>query len=302
MSGGDDWYLAREPDGAPSAVAVAVPLPDGEPQRIPAELGEGDNWAWSDDGRLAILRLVRDGQDHRFLESRPVLQSHPSITLTLTGGTSEPDLYVNSWSPDGKRLAALQGIHILANSTWRYPDLVIVDTVDGSERNTGLRRQAIGAILDSAVSWLDWHPHDSRLLAAAVTSIDGHQDGPNRVAVIDTTSGQVQFRTDDSMLATGPAWSPDGTQIAFAGVSPSPELPGLYPWDTAISPLARKTSGPFGEALRFTSLTRIRVTCARSPGPMAHTTPGRSGPVMATNCSTCADSTARSMTLTRDTR
>ncbi len=109
-----------------------------------------------------------------------------------------------TWSPDGRRLAFLDGSY-----------LYVVD-VEGGSRPELLDQAAGSGPHDSPLGPPSWAPDGRRL---AYNCSVGYPEGIE-VCVLDVTTGSVSRLTDepgyDGSPAWSPAWSPDGTQIAFA--------------------------------------------------------------------------------------
>jgi Tol biopolymer transport system component len=124
------------------------------------------------------------------------------------------------WSPDGSRMAFT-----------RSAEIHVIDADGSDERN--LR----------AAGWgLDWSP-DGKWIA--------YQDntGPNTdVYVVDTETGARRRLTDDPGFDAGPAWSPDGTRIAFVSVRGAFDSPTMIRTMRADGsddvPLAQGHNGP----------------------------------------------------------
>jgi Tol biopolymer transport system component len=151
-----------------------------------------------------------------------------------------------TWSPDGRRIAFLQG-NADINSV--MPAEVALINADGSGRATithdGLTRLDIGADLSS----LDWSP-DGTEIAYSYFKV-----GQRTIAVVrpDGTG------THDLVSGEDPAWSPDGSAIAFSR-SEDPTPHGIFVANadgTSVRQLASGGEGPAwspdGKQIAYTS-------------------------------------------------
>jgi len=70
-----------------------------------------------------------------------------------------------------------------------------------------------------------WHPTQPGLLALAEGS--GRFINANkRLALLDVTTGELTYLTSGDTVVFEPAWSPDGTLLAYAAVPASPDAAG----------------------------------------------------------------------------
>jgi RTX calcium-binding nonapeptide repeat (4 copies)/NedA-like, galactose-binding domain/WD40-like Beta Propeller Repeat len=160
--------------------------PDGSGQ-WGVELNVGDTQpAWSPDGtRLAVVT--------HWANNNGILVQQPdgSGAHMLT---SDPNDSAPAWSPDGTQIAFTNG-----------PDLMAVNA-DGSNRRT---------LYTLPNGWLGrpaWSP-DGGWLAFTAQS---WQDGTNVISELETGSGKVHTLISTVPFPQNPAFSPDGTQLAFA--------------------------------------------------------------------------------------
>jgi hypothetical protein len=118
----------------------------------------------------------------------------------VTNDPAEDDMA--NWSPDGLRFSFFR-----AGTNPRFRTA----NADGS----GV--QSVPITLSSPTRWLDWAPNGQRVAYAdgpATTGCLGYFQYRIFTANLDGT-GMQQLTPDDSPLAHSPAWSPDGTKIAF---------------------------------------------------------------------------------------
>ena len=172
----------------------------------------------SADGRVAYTRTVPDLDEDRNGSSIWSVPSDGGDPMPLTRGDSDQH---PRWSPDGRWLAFLRADGD-APQIWLLP-------ADGGEPHP-LTEAPLG------VTGFAWAP-DSRRLACTVVVDDREDDTPTapivitrslfksdgagwrrgrtvHLAVVDLDGGLDQL-TDGDLTVQGPAWSPDGTEIAF---------------------------------------------------------------------------------------
>jgi Tol biopolymer transport system component len=203
----------------------------GNRRRVPIAFGGEQNVlnyfpTWSPDGtRLVFTRNVRTpGADHRMRTDVYVVGLDGENLRRLT--TSGPS-YAATWSPDGRRIAYL-GVMGAPGSSNVSIRLHVVDE-DGTDDRTlvAASREASAPRGHALIYTPAWSPDGRRIAFARSTR--SQASGPARVYEIwvidaDGTGLRRLTRTAPRKLPSGgvvfadkmgPAWSPDGKQIAF---------------------------------------------------------------------------------------
>jgi TolB protein len=135
-------------------------------------------------------------------------QGQNQIRLTVSQSTILDNNDWNfrpTWSPDGKQIA------FVSDHSSTFPTLWTMNAADGSAQ----RQLATPGLQQEAVDAMSWSPDGSQL---AITLFN--EPGPTQVALIPLggTGRQVgHLLTAPPGGSMDPAWSPDGSWIAFAG-------------------------------------------------------------------------------------
>jgi dipeptidyl aminopeptidase/acylaminoacyl peptidase/CubicO group peptidase (beta-lactamase class C family) len=178
------------------------------------ELAVPGSPAVSPDGsRVAYVLRTLDAGSDRTVEQLWLVAADGGTSRRLTAG---PEDTAPAWSPDGRRLAFL-----------RAGQVALLDA-DGGEPEQ-LTDLALGAGAPR------WSPDGRRLAFAAPVDPTGGTTGPlvaddldyqadgaglhgavrHQVHVLDVDARSVRVLTDGAHSAGAPAWSPDGTALAF---------------------------------------------------------------------------------------
>ena len=165
--------------------------------------GEVRTWGaiWSPDcTKIAYLGLPDDGPGGFFISN--VDGTEP--VRILEGGVEKP-----VWSPDGTRFAfARYAGRIHNNDPVKH---IFVANTDGS----GVTQLTSGNFLDVSPTWSP----DSRRIAFAHRNLDAPEAPQNRedryIAVMDADGKNLTALTRGGTAESSPAWSPDGSVIAY---------------------------------------------------------------------------------------
>jgi dipeptidyl aminopeptidase/acylaminoacyl peptidase/CubicO group peptidase (beta-lactamase class C family) len=181
-----------------------------------AELAVPSQPALTADGsRIAYVLRTSDAAGDRNVDQLWLVDATGGTPRRLTSGPADT---APAWSPDGRRLAFL-----------RDGQLTVVDAGGGEPEQ--LTELPLGAGIAR------WSPDGRRLAFSAPVDPTGGGKGPlvsdnldyqadgagfhgpirQQLHVVDVSSGKVRQVTDGPESAGVPAWSPDGTTLAFTG-------------------------------------------------------------------------------------
>lgn len=147
--------------------------------------------------------LAPDGRQLAYLSN----QGGPESLWLLTTGTAEPRLLVRhgarsilgnpDWSPDGRR--------IVFSSNWRVGhQIYLAEVASGKTRRL--------SALTRGGCEPRFHPDGQRIVYVS----RGHMSEKSRLVEVDVESGEETVLVDWPALNYDPAYSPDGSEIAFA--------------------------------------------------------------------------------------
>jgi len=216
-----DWLAVPTRDGA----LLAVPCPAGETRPVlpPGSLGNNGRGivCWSRDGWLAWTlttdQLIEAGQWEQDLYVRSVEATSEPTTLRLSDDIRETYYQLIEWVPGTRLILAGRGMVAVSLWSWGVP-LVTINTDTGEITDMG------AAMLLTPEAYA-WHPTRPSLLALAEGG-SRYLYETGRLALLDVTTGDLTYLTDEEMAVFEPTWSPDGTLLAYAAVPASPDAHG----------------------------------------------------------------------------
>jgi len=216
-----DWLARLTEDGA----LEAIPFPEGQPrQLLPlGALGESRlvKMHWSQDGWLAWTldpdQLAETGQWEQILYVRPADGSAEIAVWRLSDNFRETYYHILDWAPGARLILAGRGP--MSASLFEDGGTLVTINADTGEITD------LNAWMLLTPEAYAWHPTQPGLLALAEGS--GRFINANkRLALLDVTTSDLTYLTDEEMAVFEPTWSPDGTLLTYAAVPASPDAHG----------------------------------------------------------------------------
>jgi len=132
------------------------------------------------------------------------------IWVVKVDGSGEPrfvdDGFVAAWSPSGDEMAILGATRDPETDQW-VPSIWILDLA------TGDRRLVLNQDKSDGCSGLAWSPDGTRL-ALVFSRTTGDTSHESDIFILNLTTGRLNRLTDGGYNLS-PAWSPDGTLVAY---------------------------------------------------------------------------------------
>jgi Tol biopolymer transport system component len=197
------------------AIGVANGKPQGEPQRVKANLGANFHaFGWAPNGALyywtstdtrpsfSVYTATLDRSNGAFV----------SAPLPSTRGYQE-NISSPVWSPDGTRIAYLSA---LRDRQFGRPDELIIRTSSGTTREIPLKQLIVIGIAA-------WTPDGQ----SVILSVLGGGDVRTGIYRANVETGEVsRVGTTEVPLVSDVAWLPDGR--SFLALIEGPKEPGIY--------------------------------------------------------------------------
>jgi hypothetical protein len=161
--------------------------------------------------------LATAGQWEQTLYVRPVEGEAETTAWRLSDDIREAYYQIMDWAP-GTRLI-LAGRGSMGISLWVDGVPLVVINAD-----TGAITELNAWMLLTPEAYA-WHPTQPGLLALAEGS-GRFLFANKRLALLDVTNGALTYLIGEDIAAFEPAWSPDGTLLAYAAVPASPDASG----------------------------------------------------------------------------
>ena len=201
--------------------ALCTVRPDGtEGERLTRRLPTTDP-AWSPDGRrIAFTRNEDTGESTTFTHDDVfVMDADGSDVRQLTPDKEGRSLSQPTWSPDGRQLAYVDGESVQSAVPSRYGDLFVIAD-DGS----GTRRLTTGPVSDP-----DWSPDGREVTFVRGKNLSSPTEANDDIHVLNLATGAARqlTRTGPGTYEAAPAWSPDGSRVAFVRWSGAWDLSGM---------------------------------------------------------------------------
>jgi hypothetical protein len=215
--GASDWLARPTENGA----LEAIPFPEGQPRQLlpPGTLGESRlvNVRWSPADWLAWTldpdQLAETGQWEQILYARPADGSAEIAAWRLSDNFRKTYYHILDWAPGTHLILAGRGM--MSISLFEDGGTLVTINADTGEITD------LGATMLLTLEAYAWHPTQPGLLALAEGS--GRFINANkRLALLDVTTSELTYLISGDTVVFEPAWSPNGTLLAFAAIPVPP--------------------------------------------------------------------------------
>ena len=218
------------PDGRWVAYTVTVPdlktsvmesdiwlvaVQGGAPIRLTSAKGMDDQARWSADGSWVGFISTRDGKPQVYRIS-PTGGEAEKLTDSKTGVQSF------AWAPDGNRIAFVAPRDPTPDEEKKQKDkddAIVVDQGFIPARlnvfDIGTRKSTEVVRGDYQIIGLDWSPNGKQIAYTTMPTPRADDSRRTDVVVVDLASGATRKLIDNDGPDGAPAWSPDGSWIAF---------------------------------------------------------------------------------------
>ena len=211
-------YGCKEPGNAWFAICV-IRSDGGDMWRLTSKLPTTDP-AWSSDGRLIAFTRNEDvGESTTFTSDDVfVMDADGDHVRRLTPERAGRSSGQPTWSPDARQIAYVHGPSVNSAVPSRFGGLFVMDADD-----TDVRRLTRGR----ADTDPDWSPDGREIAFTRGENLASPTEENMDIYVLDVQTGTTRRLTQTPRaFETAPAWSPDGSRIAFARWTSQTEFVG----------------------------------------------------------------------------
>jgi TolB protein len=206
---GNPWY------------AICLIRSDGTDQeRITRRLATTDP-AWSPDGgRIAFTRNEDIGESTTFTSDDVfVMDADGDDVRRLTRERVGRSSGQPTWSPDGQQIAYVDGTSVSSAVPSRFGSIFVMNA-DGTDANALTEGRA-----DTDP---DWSPNGREIAFTRGVHLSSPIEGNEDIYLLELASGATRrlTRSPPGLYETAPAWSPDGSRIAFVRQTRTSEFDG----------------------------------------------------------------------------